>query len=1011
MAPRRSPPAFFHATPRVASRGIGTVARPRALIQWLMCLALWLVAAPSTVRALGDTRPLDEYALDAWSTAEGLPHNLVTAIAQTPEGYLWFGTWEGLVRYNGREFALFDRASVPQLRDSGVRALVAAADGTLWVGTSRGGVARLRDGEWSVLGPEDGLPSAEIIELGLDRRGRVWVAMESEGVAVREDDGHYRRFTINEGLPSNSTSDLALDGDTVWVASSHGISRIVDGKVRAFGESDGLPPGDVTTVLVRRDRSVWCGTERGVYRFDGQRFIAAFPDSALSTVAIARLSEDAAGTLWIGTATAGVSRVRGAVIDQLTVDDGLPNGRVSALYEDHEGSQWLGTNGGLVRLKDTAFTTFLTRHGLPDNYVRSVLDDGNGTIWVGTSHGLGFWREGRFGHFSTADGLHNDSVLSLMKASDGALWVGFYTGGVDILRDGQIRHLGIGDGLPGSQVRALAQTRDGSIWIGTGRGLARWRDERIEVFTAAQGLPRNFVLSLFADTDGSLWVGTANGLAHLRDGRAEPLSGLEAFDVQDVFGFHRDRDGLLWIATDRGVLLYRDGKFSQVAVAQHLARETIFAIVEDEHGYFWLTSNRGIFRVARADLLSVAQGQQPTISGTLFAEPEGLASAQCNGGSQPSAIRDARGNLWFATARGVARIGSDHLLPQQPPPPRVVIEELRVDERSVDPNRAQILTPGTRKVEFRFAALTYLSPANVRYRYRLAGFDNEWLETRRAHSAQYTNLKPGEYRFEVTAANEHGLWNARPAQVVLLVEPAFWQTWWFLAAVVASLAGIAAAVFQVRLAQLRHRARQLEHLVESRTRDIEAQKQDLIRADREKSELLERLRVQADAFERQAREDGLTGLANRREFDARYSEAFSRCRAAGKPLAVALIDIDFFKRINDGFSHAVGDEVLRVMGQMLREAAGGDAIAARYGGEEFAIAFPGLDAAAAVARCEVLRQCMATHDFSAVAPGLVVTLSAGVSDRADVSHHERLLAFADQALYRAKHGGRDRVAT
>ncbi len=978
---------------------------PRMLARAL--LAGLLLAAPAL--ALPPTRPLGEFSLDAWTTRDGLPHNLIHAIAQTPDGYLWFGTWEGLVRFNGREFKVYDRARVPELRDNGVRAIEVGRDGVLWVGTSRGGLARYDGRAWRTYGRAEGLPSLEILKLFEDDRGRLWIGTENRGAAVLSTDGSMRVYDRNSGLPNDTAGAFAQDVDgAIWVGTGIGVSRIDDAGVRSWGTAQGLPRGAVNALATDAEGRVWIGTSNGPYRIEGERAVAA-TTGPWSHGNNPSLLVDRAGTVWVGSVAEGVVRVEAGGEAHLTLEDGLPNARVSALFEDQEGSLWIGTNGGLARLKDAPFTTYTADDGLPDNYVRAVTADRAGTLWVGTSRGLAALRDGAWRVYGKRDGLAGDSVLSLLAARDGRLWVGSYGSGLSVVDGERIEVLDALDGLPGAQIRAIVEGTDGQVWVGTSEGLLRLGGGLpLRRYASSDGLPRDYILSLHVDAAGIVWIGTTHGLARIIGGRPVVPRDPILADVRDVFGM-TEVGGKLWIATDRGLLRHADERYSQVSTAQGLPFDTIFQIVDDGHGHLWLTGNRGIVRVAIDELEAAADGRVPRLNAVRFGEADGMASSQCNGSSQPTAWRRDDGSLWFATARGVAVLGPDYLQRGNYAAPPVVVEEIYADDAELALVPQIELAAGTRKLEFRFAGLSYLTPQRLRYRYRLDGFDGDWVTTRAQRSAQYTNLAPGEYRFAVGAAQDGGDWGAQEAVVRVRLLPHFWQTHWFaLAAAAAALLG-AWAVFRWRTTQLRARQLELSALVEARTRDLEAQTERLRVADRDKSALLERLREQSEAFELQARSDALTGLANRRHFDARFAEAFARCQREGLPIVAALADVDHFKRINDRFSHAAGDAVLRALAPLLRAAAGADGLAARYGGEEFALAFPGRTLAEATAACEALRQAVEALRFDAIDPALRVTVSVGLCQQADAPNHERLLAGADKHLYAAKDAGRNRL--
>jgi diguanylate cyclase (GGDEF)-like protein len=418
-----------------------------------------------------------------------------------------------------------------------------------------------------------------------------------------------------------------------------------------------------------------------------------------------------------------------------------------------------------------------------------------------------------------------------------------------------------------------------------------------------------------------------------------------------------------------------------------------------------------VIRVARSDAQAVLDGRQRTLNPDQFGEPDGLASSQCNGGSGPAAIRDAQGRLWVATARGAAMVDPTVLHSYRRVLPPVVIEQVLADDHAMPLRNTLVLPPGTRKLEFHYAGLSFQMPRLLRYRYRLEGVDKGWIERGNQRVAQYTNLGPGTYRFHVTSSAP-GLgqgWNEEDTTLEIRIKPQFWQHPWFIGASALALALLMVGYTRWRTQSLRQRALDLERTVGARTQDLRDQTSQLLVADEEKTRLLHQLRDQSEAFERQAREDALTGLHNRRSLDERLAQAFDAAARAQQPLSFALLDIDHFKRINDEYSHAAGDEALCEVARVLRSVLDHDTMLARWGGEEFAVLFPAASLEQARARCEAARAAIEAMDCDAFAPGWRMTLSGGVCERTGFAHHERLVRRADQLLYEAKRAGRNRI--
>ena len=979
----------------------------KALFGLLALLCLLPVVAPA------QDKPLSAFYRETWTTRQGLPHNQVNAIAQSPDGYLWLGTWEGLVRYNGLEFHVFDRANTPELKDNGIRSVRASEDGAVVIGTSRGGVTVKRGDRWRTWMEKDGLAQEEIMDALLDRQGRLWVATESAGI-TRIDKDAPTQFNTRNGLPSDVVYGLLLDRDGgVWAATAEGLVHFVDGRMRVYGDDAGLPAAPIFRVMQDATGTVFAGTERGVYRMQGERFVNQSP--LLPEDGVPSLAKDNAGSLWVGTVNNGLVRLGSSGAERFTSVRGLPNNRVAALLVDREGSIWAGTNAGLLRLSDASFSTWNGDQGLSDDYVRALYEAPRGGMWIGTSRGLNLWRDGRIeATYSAADGLPSDSVLSLLESRDGSLLVGSYTDGVLRMRDGKVvGHYDNARGMPGSnQVRALAEEADGTLWIGTSRGLARYRDGEFKAYGLAEGLPREFIISLHIARDGSLWVGTANGAANIVGGKVRALDMRPINGAQDVFDFHEDADGTLWLATDRGLLRYRNGVLRGLAIREGLPVDTMFTVVDDELGHLWMTSNRGVLRIKRSDAEAVLDGRLAQLPYDHFGEADGLVSAQCNGGSGPAALRDSRGNIWVATSRGAAVTSPSRLQSYRHQLPQVVLEQAYANDKPASAHNGLLrLPPGTHKLEFRYAALSFLMPRFLRYRYRLEGEDSDWIERANQRVAQYTNLKPGRYRFlvDVSAPTLGRDWSGNPTAIEIEIKPQPWQQPWFLALSTVLLGVLLLAIYRWRLGSLRRRASELEEVIEQRTSALREQTDRLLESDREKSILVARLKQQSEDFERMALEDALTGIGNRRNLDVRLAETFERALETRQPLSFALFDIDEFKRINDNYSHAAGDLALRAVASALRDGIGSRGSIARWGGEEFAALFEGMPLEEARLLCEQLRERVQAIDCSEFAPGWSMTISGGVTERTGLSHHEKLVSRADALLYEAKRAGRNRI--
>lgn len=986
--------------------GLRYLAASAAFALFLLLLPMF----PRSAEALDPTRSLDEYALEVWDTDTGLPHNQVHAITQTPDGYLWFGTWEGLVRFNAREFRLFDRNTVAELADNGVRALLVDRRKRLWAGTSRGGLSRLDGEQWTHFDQRDGMISDEVLTLREDADGRIWVGLEEGGVAMIDGDT-IRNYTTADGLVHNTVLCITETPDgAVWFGTSSGLNRWQDGRITTPNLGPHTPTRQVLDLYTDRSGRLLVGGDFGLLELVDGQLRPVLPGSRLASQAISTTFEDSHGALWIGAVSGGLMRISDGRIEHLGVEHGLPHNRVIAMIEDREGSMWIGTGSGLVQLKDAAASMLGLQRGLSDAYVRSLLQDHDGRMWVGTSNGLNRLVDDRFRALFPGGGPVGNHVLSLAEDAEGVLWLGTYDSGL-VRHDGvSFRHIGPEQGLAGTQVRAILPAKDGALWVGTTNGLNRIKDKQTQRFGREHGLPREYIFALHEDRAGRLWVGTTAGAARFEHNRFEALEPPKGQAMRDVFDFHETSDGTIYAATSDGILRVRGNDIRLAGNQVSTLPGAIFNLLEDDAGAFWMGSNRGIHRILRSELDAVLDGHAPHFAVTDFDRTDGLANNQCNGGSQSSAVRTADGKLWFATAKGVAIIDPRRANEKSMAPPPIVIEDLRVDGREQKFRADGIhLDSGRHKIEIFYAGLSFYSPNDVRYRYRLTGYDDAWIDAPRGRPAVFTNLPPGQFTFEVSAAQLHGDFNDVVARQQITIAPTFRQTPWFYLLVVLGLIAAIWLGVRARTAQLQRREQHLAALVDDRTLALEQRSAALQAADADKARLLEELRLKSEAFEHQAKHDELTGLANRRWFDQQLARDHAAARESDRPHAVALVDVDHFKSINDRFGHQTGDEVLRAIAAVLRQFQPVDERVARYGGEEFAMSFPDLSFEEARARLERLRAAIAELDLSALSPRLAVTVSIGLCADHRLKHHERLLGEADHYLYEAKRHGRNRV--
>ena len=780
--------------------------RPRAGIFLTTAIAavLFFLALPGGQRvfALDGKRGLSQYSLSIWQTRDGLPQNTIQTLIQTHDGYIWVGTLEGLVRFDGVRFQTFDRRNTPQMLSNVVRALLESRRGELWIGTNAG-LLRLLDGQFTAYTTDEGLSHNFVTVLCETGDGSLWVGTAGGGLD-RLRDGKFTHYSTREGLSGDYITALHAGEDgSLWVGTTQGLSISRGGGFESYTTATGLANDRVQALCGDGAGGVWVGTDGGLQRLRDGEFTNYTGRDGLADGDIHALLRDREGSLWVGTSNTGVVRFRHGAFTSLTRSDGLSHNLVWSLCEDREGNMWVGTSNGLNRLADGKFTTYGVATGLPAEGVWSIFEDRAGAVWVGTDGGgLSRLESEKFVDVLPRDARLGGGVLSLYEDRAGDLWVGALGALVQVRRGQVFKVYTAREGLGGNSVRAIVGDSAGRLWVGTNGGLNRLEGGRLTRLTTRNGLSHDNVRALHFDRAGDLWIGTiGGGLDRLRDGEFTHYTTAEGLPSNGVRSIFEDEDGTLWIGTDGGLVRLRDGKVTAFTSAVGMFDDTVMGLIEDGDGNFWMASNKGVFRTSKRGLEDFAAGRAARITGEVFGTADGMLSAECNGVSQPSAIRARDGRLWFATVSGAAVVDPSKLGPAPPPP--VVIENMVVDDEEVNDAAGRELAPGAQRIEFHYTGLSFVAPERVRFRYRLEGFDRDWVEAGTRRAAYYTNLPPGRYRFQVAAANGDGVWNTENKSIEFGVRPHFFQTRWFYALCAAATLALAWGLYLLHVRRIR----------------------------------------------------------------------------------------------------------------------------------------------------------------------------------------------------------------
>ncbi len=771
--------------------------------------------------------PVADYVLQVWRSTEGLPQNSVQAILQTRDGYLWLGTQEGLVRFDGVRFSVYNRKNTPVLKHNDVRTLFEDQSGALWIGTYGGGVIRYQRGQFTTFSTAEGLLNGHISSIQDDLKGSLWVGTQ-KGVA-RLDRDRFTFYTDREGLADNFVSSLCIDGaGRLWAGTNGGLCVWNGNRFEPFERERGFPVFPVKALHRDMAGNIWIGGDGALIKITDRQWKIFSSKDGFQAESINFIEDSDDGSLWLGTQGGGVLCYRNGKFFSYNEDEGLSNSFVLAIRHDREGSIWIGTDGGgLNRLRRSKFSTFDKLAGLRTDSVRSVYQSRDGSIWIGTDGGgLSRLKDGKLTHYTQEEGLGSNVIRSILEDHAGAIWVGTDGGGVSRILNERIQTYASKEGLSNNAIRSVFEDRSGIIWIGTyGGGLNRWENGAITSLTTRTGLANNIIWVIHQDRKGALWAGTNAGLSRIENGKIENFNASDAAtaasNIDGVVSIYEDESGILWLGTlGGGLKRFKDGVFSTCKTENGLFDDMVFSVLEDGQGNLWMSCNNGIFRAKKQELDEFFAGSRRTITSISYGISDGMKSPECNGGAQPAGIRTREGKLLFANLSGLVIVDPSKIW-SNPLPPPLAMERIRLNNRLFDLQSRAEAEPGDGDLEFSYTAMSYLAPQEVRFKYLLEGFSRDWVEAGTRRVAYFTNIPPGSYTFRVIACNNDGVWNETGASFPFTLKAHFYQTYYFYGFCFLAFAIFSAGFVRIRVGQMKARERELVSLVDQRTQQLQ----------------------------------------------------------------------------------------------------------------------------------------------------------------------------------------------
>lgn len=753
--------------------------------------------------AIDPNRTISQYIREHWGSEKGFTGGSVTAIAQTTDGYLWIGTEKGLIRFDGLNFRVFPQASPTTFPIGPVQALLADAQGNLWILLQSTKILRYHDGKFelgreevefgitSVSRRRDGTVLFSSLALGpiMYHGGEFEIVTTSEGAAnpaasatTEAADNLSSRLSWSTGVvphrfaePYSAVISMAETSDgKVWLGTrDKGLFYMSEGRMIAEGK--GLPDSKINCLLALENQELWIGTDKGIVRWNGTEITTAGVPSSLRHAQVFAMIRDRDLNIWVGT-TGGLIRVNA---EGVSVDGGGPrtNGAVTALFEDREGNLWVGSSRGIERLRDSAFVTYSVA-GLQSESSGPVYVDQNERVWFAPFEGGLHWLKGETSGSVTNDGLGKDVVYSITGSKD-ELWIGRQEGGLTHVRYAAgsftAKTYTMADGLAQNSVFVVHQSRDGAVWAGTlSGGVSEYKDGHFTTYTTADGMAANSVVAIAETPDDTMWFATPNGVSALSKGQWRVFGTREGLPSENVNCLLSDSTGILWIGTASGLAFLASGQVQVPSEAPASLHEQILGIAEDRKGWLWISTASHVLRVRHEKLLNSELSEEDVRE---YGFEDGLYGTEGVKRSQ-SVFADPLGKVWFSMNRGLSVVDPERAIGSSAPA-TVHIEGVTADGNPVGLQEPVRVTGAHRRITFNYAALSLSAPERVRFKYKLEGVDEGWSDPVAAREVTYNNLGSGAYRFRVIASNSDGMWNSAESEVPFEIEPAYWQTWWF----------------------------------------------------------------------------------------------------------------------------------------------------------------------------------------------------------------------------------------
>ncbi len=805
---------------------VGTVIRTGSFP--IVLLTFIVLCFPVSLRALTADRSFNQFIVDHWTSNNGLPQNTAEVIVQTRNGFLWIGTEEGFVRFDGVHFTVYDSSVLPLPEHQVLSITEDSKEPVIWVGFLKGVLLKFnyKDGSYTIYTPKDGLPDSSIIKIILNADNSLWLATNGAGITRFYPGKKVIVYDKSKGLESNTVNDMIVDSQHhLWFTAGKTLYSLVDNRLTPVVTS---PEKSFSKIYFDHKGRLFAGTiGDGVFVVNrNEHSLTPFQDEVLGGEMIGSIAQDREGNFYIGTYENGVFRVRNHGEADISIDDLLSINYAVSFLGDAEGSLWIGTRGyGLWRLKAGKFVVFGSKSGFKQSVIFPVMELNDGAILAGTwAGGLYRMKRRKFRQVLFPPILTGKTtVLSFAQAADNSLWVSAYGKGVvRIGENKETRLYTTDDGLSGNIVSVIYPDSANRMWFGGFKGVLQELDPKtgnIVSFGKNAGLDGSSIRCITEDFAHNIMVATQRGAFIKRGDRfARLTSNFPSINVESIRPVSSRR---IYLATDKGLFIKEGNSLFTIGRSEGLPLSSLFDVITDNAHNLWMTSNKGIVLLKKQEVDDFIAGKTKSVTVEKYGTSDGLVTPECDGGTQPNTWRSRDGKIWFATAKGVAVVDPANMKKNTVVPP-VEILSLKVDDdKPIEYVESGIsLKPGITSLQINYTGLSLLFPQKVSFIYRLKGLSNKWVNAGDRRYAIYTSLAPGDYTFEVKAANNDGVWSEHAATLSFSVKPFFYQTIWFKLLVLFGFIFVIIYLVRHKLTAMKERERILAMLVDDKTKDL-----------------------------------------------------------------------------------------------------------------------------------------------------------------------------------------------